>query len=151
MLFLTAHAGLDNIIYIYSGCTQDCTTLCIQLVQVDIWQNTTESYMFVIRSTQVSHKIVLGCTQNVLGCTQDVLRIVPGYVLKQSRWISDKIKLISALTTVIYQLYTIKVLYKVQYCTQNVLKSTIYCWNNLFRPYYIYIQSYKCISGDKQS
>ena len=47
--------------------------LCIQVVQVDIWQNTTESYMFIIRSTQVSHKIVLGCTQIVLVCTQNGL------------------------------------------------------------------------------
>ena len=58
----------------------ECTTLCSQAVQLDIQQNITESNMFVIRSTQVSHKIVLGCTQNVLGmyldsttlCTQAV-------------------------------------------------------------------------------
>ena len=51
----------------------ECTTLCSQAVQVDIQQNITESNMFVIRSTQVSHKIVLGCTQIVLVCTQNGL------------------------------------------------------------------------------
>ena len=58
----------------------ECTTLCSQAVQLDIQQNITESNMFVIRSTQVSHKIVLVCTQNVCTCTQDV----PGYAMYSS-------------------------------------------------------------------